>query len=335
MASAISDVVEAPDLVRQGVSSDGPPGEGLSENLLEAQDLVAARQLEDVDGSLSGRRAHDPDAVGDAPHGGGHARVAGVARGRGHERRLVHSDPLPGLGVVEVSHHDAQAEIVHTEGVLQLRHEERVGVVEGLEASDESRGHRIVVREEDVATGVGGELARRPRRGLRLHPRHVEELDEGEGQQDEHEHGPGEQDHDREQAPDIGVKGDVPKAEGRHHGQGPVDTGDPGVVVPLPLHQEVEPDGVDEDQGREDQGEAEEDAEVPPTPPAARGGHDLRYQELHDPPPGRGVSLTDPRGVSPARAGLRGELPCPLLSWPNAPNRPGNVGAARRSSRQP
>mgnify|MGYP000019411828 CR=1 FL=1 len=55
------------------------------------------------------------------------------------------------LDRLEIPQDDAESEIVHAERVLQLRHEQGVGVAEGLEAPDESRGDGIVVREEDVA----------------------------------------------------------------------------------------------------------------------------------------------------------------------------------------
>jgi len=60
------------------------------------------------------------------------------------------------------------------------------------------------------------------------------------------------------------MKGDVPEPERRHHREGPVKTGDPGMVLPLIGHQEMEDHAEDGHHDRQHKHEFEELAEVSP-----------------------------------------------------------------------
>lgn len=62
-------------------------------------------------------------------------------------------------------------------------------------------------RPEYLVASGSGQLARRTRLGLRLHPRGVEKSDEGEGQQDEQEDHPGHQHDDGKDASEVAGKG--------------------------------------------------------------------------------------------------------------------------------
>jgi len=48
------------------------------------------------------------------------------------------------------------------------------------------------------------------------------------------------------------MEGDVAKAQRRHHRQRPVKAGDPGVVLPLPGHEQVKQDAEEENESDED-----------------------------------------------------------------------------------
>jgi hypothetical protein len=63
---------------------------------------------------------------------------------------------------------------------------------------------------------------------------------EEERQDDEQEHETAEE-HDRAEGPTkIRVERDVAEAERAHHREGPVDPGEPGVILSLPRHDHVE-----------------------------------------------------------------------------------------------
>jgi len=128
--------------------------------------------------------------------------------------------------------------------------------------------------------GVFGQLPRCPGPGLYLQPGSIEKLDEGEGQHDQHKHRAGQQHQDGKEPAQIRVKGDVAEAERRHHRQGPVHTGDPGVLLSLAYHQKMEQDGVEGDHGRDNAHEFEQDLNVPLSRPVKKIGQ-LAEDKLH------------------------------------------------------
>ncbi len=249
--------VEATDRVSHGVAADRPPREGLGHHLVEPHHVLAPCKREDVDRSLVARGRDDGDILRDRAHRGGHIGVREVVRRADDERRPLHPDAPPGFRVVEIAHDGVQAEIVQAQRLVDLRNQQRVGGVVLLEAANQRSGHGVVVREQRVTRDLGRQFARRARRGLRLHPRLVEELDEGEGQQHQQEDDPRKKHQDREDAPEVRMESDVAEAKRRHHGESPVEAGDPGVLLPLAQHQDVEDHGVDRDHAHQDEQEAQ------------------------------------------------------------------------------
>ena len=67
-----------------------------------------------------------------------------------------------------------------------------------------------------------------------------------------------------EEAAEIGMERDVSETERGHHGQRPVDTGDPAVLFALPCHQKVKTDAIHPNHRDQQQEELRERPQVPP-----------------------------------------------------------------------
>ncbi len=63
-------------------------------------------------------------------------------------------------------------------------------------------------------------------------------------------------------AAQVRMKGNIAETQSGHHREGPVNTGDPGIVLPLKGHQEMEDDAVDGHQKGQNEKEFEKQAEI-------------------------------------------------------------------------
>lgn len=126
-----------------------------------------------------------------------------------------------------------------------------------------------------------GSYARRARGGLGAHPGCVEELDEGEGEEDEHERNARGQHHHGEEAPQVTLKGDVPESEGRHDGERPVEPRHPAVALPFQVHEEVKEDAVNDDQPEKNQKQIAKRLQILPARPALEHRAQDGDQRLH------------------------------------------------------
>ena len=120
-----------------------------------------------------------------------------------------------------------------------------------------------------MAPGLDRKFPRCTRGGLGAHPGLIEEFDEGEGEQHEQEEHPREQHHDRKHAAEVRVEGDVAEAERGHHRERPVEARNPGVLLTLAQHQQVEADREEDDHRPESEEEAHEYTEIANSAPAA------------------------------------------------------------------
>jgi hypothetical protein len=119
-----------------------------------------------------------------------------------------------------------------------------------------------VVRQDDVLLGLGGELARRARGLLSLDPGGVEELDNGEREQDEQKDDPGDEHDHGEEAAQIALEGDVTEAERRHDRERPVEARQPAVLPAFPHHDVVEERAVDGHESHEHHEKAQQHPDV-------------------------------------------------------------------------
>jgi hypothetical protein len=129
---------------------------------------------------------------------------------------------------------------VEAQGLVDVAHQGRVPRAGAVEAADEGVIDRAHAGEEHVAGDALGQRAGGTGELSGLHPRHEDELDEGERQQHQDERRAGQQHHDREQPAEVGAEDDVAEAERRHRDQRPVDRRRPAVHLALALHDHVE-----------------------------------------------------------------------------------------------
>ena len=86
---------------------------------------------------------------------------------------------------------------------------------------------------------TASQLPRRQGGCLRLHPRRIEELDKGEGKQDQHEQRTAQQDDNGKQAAQIGLKRNITETQRGHNRERPVNAAEPAEASSFPRHQEV------------------------------------------------------------------------------------------------
>ena len=98
-----------------------------------------------------------------------------------------------------------------------------------------------------------------------------------------------------------------PETEGTHHGEGPVQPGEPAVLRPLVEHDRVETDREDRNGDREYAEIGEQAAQVLANLALAEDRHELRDQELH-----RAANVPDEAEQANSR---RGELETPARAW--------------------
>jgi len=237
------------------------------------------------------------------PHHQGDVGVLRVADVGDDQARALGVQPGVGVGVVEVAGHHRDPLGLEGRGRDRIRLDHVVPDPALDELRDQPRGDVVVVTQEHVVGGVLAGLARRLGLELRLEPGGVEVPDEDEGQHDQQQHDAREEHHDAEDPADVRVERDVAEPERAHHGEGPVEAGQPGVLLPLVEHEDVEEDGVDRDRCREEAEVLQQDADVRAVLGAREQVGELRCQELH----ARSPSLSDDTGTG-----------TPLLDRPSA-----------------
>lgn len=114
-----------------------------------------------------------------------------------------------------------------------------------------------------------------------VHPRHEDELDEGERQHRQDHDDTGQQHHDGEQPADARFERDVTEAQRGHHRQRPVDARRPAVVASLRGHQDMECDAEHDDQN-DDAGDHPQHQTCVPAPERIRERAQQRGQRLHE-----------------------------------------------------
>ena len=117
----------------------------------------------------------------------------------------------------------------------------------------------------------------------------VEVTDDDEGQHDEQHHDAGEQHEQAEDAAQVAMEGDVPEAQGAHHRERPVEARQPGVLLALLEHQDMEDRRVGDHDEAEQKQVAEEAPQVAARPALGEEGGELRRNEFHLCLPGAGA----------------------------------------------
>ena len=231
--------VKTADNVRFAIPAHRPCGQGAPQHIIDLQHLRAARHLEDIQriGRIGG--GDDGNPLAQLPNGEGDIRVDFVAVGGDDQGRPIGAQPPVGFRIVHIAHRHPDARIVQFQSALEILHNDDIVDFVGRQLLNQGHGNRIVVRNDHMAPGLRRQLLRCPFPGLGLDPRGIEELDEGERKQCQQEDHPGQKHHDGKGPPQIRVKRDVPKAERRHHREGPVKAGDPRMVLPLQRHEKM------------------------------------------------------------------------------------------------
>lgn len=250
-------LIKTADNVGLGAAAANATGQGLPQHLAQLQHVVAARQFQNIyrGGKVSG--GDDGHRLGDFAHGVGHVGVKHVVGGGGDQAGAVGYQAAVGFRAVQIAAHYAVAHVVQAQRFVQVAHQQDVFVLVFAQLFDQVIGDGVEGGEDDVALGAGRQAGGGAFFILQAHPGGVEELNEGEGEEDEQEKDAAEEDDAGKDAPQVGLEGDVAEAQGGHDGEGPVEAGNPAVELPFVFHDVVEEDAV----GGDDAGEEEEEAQ--------------------------------------------------------------------------
>jgi hypothetical protein len=275
------EILEAPDAVGPGGAHRHPAGEVLAEAVLQRQHRRGSAQLEHVDRILVLSERRDWHCRVFLSHGQRDVRIRGVFEVRDDEPRVGCPHGVVGGNGVDVAHHDDDSIGV------ELGRGRRVGldhaVLDGLvlEALDQAAGQLVVAADDHVSAQVRGHFAGSAHPQLCLEPGRVEEADEGEGKDDQQQQDPGEQHRDAEEAPEVAVESDVSEAEGAHHRERPVETGEPGMLLALMQHHQVEQHRVEQNGAGEERQVLEQCSQVASRFLLLEEVRDLRREKLH------------------------------------------------------
>lgn len=86
---------------------------------------------------------------------------------------------------------------------------------------------------------------------------------------------------DRKQPAKIAVEGDVAESQRSHHGQCPVESGEPGMFLPLAHHEEVEENGEKSHPRQERKHEPNQRLQIAAACAVLKNGSDDRDQTFH------------------------------------------------------
>ena len=235
------EVAKAADDMGLGMTEVNAVGQPLSQALLERHHLRTAAQFEDINRVFFLDGCHDGNVRGHFPNVQGDIGIHGV-RAVGHDQSGLGSpDFRVGLTAIDLAGNDRKAVLIQAGrgGWVGLKH--IIGNVLEAQLFNQAGRNGVIGADDDVALGIGRYFARGLKAYLRLQPGGVKEANKGKGQNDEQQDNPGQQHHHAEKPPDIAVKGDVSKAERAHHRQGPIEPGQPGVILPFRVpHDDVE-----------------------------------------------------------------------------------------------
>ena len=110
------------------------------------------------------------------------------------------SQPPIRVGVIAFTNHDLDAQIMQPQRFGNVWRQDDIGMATMLKLPNQRHFDRAVGEQHDMPFDATAEFPRRHGGGLCLHPRRIEELDEGEGKEDQHEQRAAEQHDDREEA---------------------------------------------------------------------------------------------------------------------------------------
>ena len=175
---------------------------------------------------------------------------------------MIDAQAAVGFRIIQFADHNVVPQVVQIQRLRELGDQDNVGDAILAQFFYQVDGDRVEMGENDVA----GEVFRHPVRcaGLVMlfQPGRIEKLDEGKGQHHQQKNNAAEQNHHRKDFAGVAGEGDVTEAQGGHGRQGPVKTGDPGIIAVFVDHQNVKDDAVENEKENQHQGELEEQPHV-------------------------------------------------------------------------
>jgi hypothetical protein len=277
-------LAEPADHVRLRLPGRDAVREVLPELHFQRQHLGGAAQLQHVDRLFLLDNRDDRDGGGHFARGERDVRVGRVFAIGQHQARGGGGRQLIRLAVVVLAGDHADAVAHESRRLSGVWFDDEVRDARCREPGDESRAHRVVFHEDDVAGGARRYLPRRPHPHAGLEPRRVEQADEQEREHHQQEEDARAQHDHAENPAQIAREDDVAEAERRHHHQGPVEPRDPRVLLAFDVQlDDVEHHRVQGDEGDEETDVRGEGAQVRPLLAVRREIGDLAREELHAP----------------------------------------------------
>ena len=296
------EVAKTADDMGLGVTDVNTVGEPFSQALLEGNHVRTPAQFKDVNRVFFLGRCHDGDIRGNLPNVQGDIRVDGVRAVRHDQPGLGSPDFLVGLTTIDLTSNGRNAVLIHARCSRWIGLKHVIGNVLEAELFDETGSNGVVSTDDDVSLGIGRYFARGLEPYLRLQPGSVKEANKGKGQDDEQQDNPGEQHHNAEKPPNIAMESNVAKAQRAHHRQGPVDSSQPGMILPFRVqHDHVEENREEQNNPDQKGGEFEKRANISARCRLIQKIGELRAEQLH------GRFQPNKRPGGPSRAGRVGK----------------------------
>ena len=219
-----------------------PVCEVLAELVDERQHVRGAAELQHVDRVFHFGQRDDGHRFGQLAYGEdnvGVDRVRCVGQDQASPCRSSGSVSLDG---VDVAHEDRHAGILHVHRKVGVGLDHIDRHVRQLKAADEPGRNGIVGANQHVTHEIFRHRLERADAAAAplLEPRRVHNSDEEEREDDEEQHHAGQQHEGGERAAQVALERDITEAEGAHHGERPIDSREPRVVLTFPRHDRVE-----------------------------------------------------------------------------------------------
>ena len=242
-----------------------PVGEVLAKLAREGQHVRGAAEFQHVDRVFHFSQRDDGHRFGQLAHGEDNVRVDRVRCVGQDEASARRSGGSVGLDGVDLAQEDRRADILHAHREVGVGLDYIDRHVRQLKAADQPGRNRIVGANQDVIREAFRYRLERPDAAAAalLEPRGVHNSDEEEREDDEKQYHAGQQHEGAECAAQVTLERNITEAERAHHGERPIDSGEPRVVLTLPRHDHVEQPTVEQNDRDEDDHILHEQRELP------------------------------------------------------------------------
>ncbi len=230
-------------------------GELFAKPTFEGKHMVHPSKRQNINRVFIGRNRRNRNFGSNLAHRQGDVCVQNVIVVGEHQQGLVGANVAIRFGIVKVAHDYFQSVGVCEARQRRVGLDQHIGNAVSLQPCDESGRNGIAGSNDHVALHIVANFARHPKTHLFFEPGGVQEADERKRQHGEQQDHTRQQDDHAKEAANIGVKGDVSKAQRGHHHHHPVQPRNPRVILAFVDHDEVEKNGEDKhhcgDQGYE------------------------------------------------------------------------------------